>query len=108
VLYQKGTALTRLIQDAAVPMLHKKVIESLDLHVKTFGPNNEQTVKGGLLTLIWGGAAGGEGSRQFLPVIPHGTRANIVNASLKKSQLWEQVYTSKLTQNMSVLKTGGD
>ncbi|GFR94929.1 ATP-dependent helicase [Elysia marginata] len=79
---KKGTALARLIQNAAVliidevPMLHKRVIEALD---RTFQDiRSSKAVIGGLLTLMCGDF------RQILPVIPQGTRANIVNASLKK------------------------
>ncbi|GFO16345.1 ATP-dependent DNA helicase pif1 [Plakobranchus ocellatus] len=99
---KKGTALARLIQNAAVliiyeaQMLHTNVIEALDrifLDIRS-----SEAVCGGLLTLMCGDF------RQILSVFPQGTRANIVNAGLKKSQLWEQVRT----RNMHVLTYGGN
>ena len=86
---KKGSALAMLIRKATIliideaPMLHKMIIEALD---RTFQDiRSSEAVMGGLLTLMCGDF------RQILPVIPQGTRANIVNASLKKSHLWRQV-----------------
>jgi ATP-dependent DNA helicase PIF1 len=38
--------------------------------------------------------------RQVLPVVPRGSRAQIVGASLKKSVLWEGITVLHLTENM--------
>ena len=38
--------------------------------------------------------------RQILPVIRSGTRANIINASIKKSYLWKEVKHLKLTTSL--------
>ena len=38
--------------------------------------------------------------RQVLPVVPHGTRAETVNASFAKSYLWSKMKILKLTRNM--------
>ena len=43
--------------------------------------------------------------RQTLPVIPKGTRAQIVDASLCKSRLWEHIEVLHLTQNMCLEQT---
>ena len=38
--------------------------------------------------------------RQVLPVVPHGTRAETVNASFAKFYLWSKMEILKLTRNM--------
>jgi ATP-dependent DNA helicase PIF1 len=38
--------------------------------------------------------------RQVLPVVPHGTRAQITDATLLRSYIWESVRRIRLTQNM--------
>nr|GFA37244.1 ATP-dependent DNA helicase PIF1 [Tanacetum cinerariifolium] len=38
--------------------------------------------------------------RQILPVIPKGTRSEIVNASLRCSYIWDDIQVLKLTENM--------
>lgn len=40
--------------------------------------------------------------RQVLPVVPHGTRAQITDATLLRSYIWENVRRIRLTQNMRV------
>ena len=44
--------------------------------------------------------------RQILPVVPGGTKANELDASVKSSVLWEKVNTLNLTQNMRVRLSG--
>jgi len=41
---------------------------------------------------------------QILPVIPNGTHASITQACVKASQLWTQLTTLHLTQNMCITK----
>ena len=43
--------------------------------------------------------------RQTLPVVPRGSRAQIVNASLRKSRLWRHVEVLHLTKNMRLDNT---
>ena len=43
--------------------------------------------------------------RQTLPVVPRGSRAQIVNASLHKSMIWRHVEVLHLTQNMHLDNT---
>ena len=38
--------------------------------------------------------------RQVLPVVPRGTRAQITDATLLRSYIWESVRRIRLTQNM--------
>lgn len=41
--------------------------------------------------------------RQILPVVPSGTRGNIIDSTLKRSTLWPHVETHYLKQNMRAL-----
>ncbi|TVU06803.1 hypothetical protein EJB05_46838, partial [Eragrostis curvula] len=41
--------------------------------------------------------------RQVLPVVPRGTRAQITNATLQRSYIWEWIRKVRLTQNMRAL-----
>ena len=97
---KKGTALSRVLQDASVlivdeaTLLHRKVIEAIDTTLKDIRSSSE--VMGGLLTLLCGDFL------QILPVIRQGTRANIVDACLKSSSLWRLVQQYRLTTNMRV------
>ena len=43
--------------------------------------------------------------RQTLPVVPRGSRAQIVNISLCKSRIWRHVEVLHLTQNMHLDNT---
>ena len=38
--------------------------------------------------------------RQILPVIPRGSRSNIVNATINSSYLWDHCQILRLTKNM--------
>lgn len=44
--------------------------------------------------------------KKVLPVIKNGSRAEIVNASMKRSHLWPLFQTFTLQENMRVLKYG--
>ena len=55
---------------------------------------------GGVLVVLTGDF------RQILPVVPGGTKADELGASIKSSFLWEHVKTLKLTTNMRVHLTG--
>lgn len=46
--------------------------------------------------------------QQILLVIPHGSRADIVNASLCKSYLWNNMDILKLRDNMRLEQTEDD
>ena len=91
-----------IIVDEA-PMTHKSVFETLDRSLRDI--IGVQKIFGGIPTLLCGDF------RQILPVVKNGTRANIVNASLKTSYLWNNVIIKKLTTNMRAHlsdNTGGD
>ncbi|GFR71431.1 ATP-dependent DNA helicase PIF1 [Elysia marginata] len=101
---KQGTSLSHLIQDASVlvideaPMLHKKIIEALDrtLH----GLRETDEVMGGLPTLMCGDF------KQIMPVVLNGTKADAVDAGLKKSLLWSSVTMHRLRTNMRVTLHG--
>ena len=75
-------------------LLHRKVIEAVD---NTHDIRSSIEIMGGLLTLLCGDF------RQILPVAPHRTRSNIIDACLKSSYLWPSVTSFQLTTNMMVL-----
>ena len=75
-------------------MMHKAGFEALDRCLRDIRSNN--SVMGGLTVLLAGDF------RQTLPVIPRGTRADEVNACIKKSLLWPSVTKIALSENMRV------
>ncbi|KAL8587188.1 hypothetical protein ACOMHN_013275 [Nucella lapillus] len=101
---KKGTSLARVIGDTAAiiideaPMTNKAVFEAMYRTLQDL----KQSAKpmGGIPTLFCGDF------RHILPVVLHGTRSNIVNASIKKSYLWPDINVKHLTTNMRSLLTG--
>ncbi|XP_035845146.1 ATP-dependent DNA helicase pif1-like [Helianthus annuus] len=86
-----------IIWDEA-PMVHKHAFEALDRTMKDIlssSTNNPSELPFGGKVIVFGG-----GFRQILPVIPNGTRQQIVNASLSSSYLWSECKVLKLTKNM--------
>ena len=75
-------------------MLNKVVFETLDRTLKDIRSTKE--IMGGIEVMLCGDF------RQILPLIRSGTRANIINARIKKSYLWKEVRHLKLTTNMRV------
>nr|KAJ0193496.1 hypothetical protein LSAT_V11C800439910 [Lactuca sativa] len=75
-----------IIWDEA-PMVHKHAFEALDRTLKDIlrfvDPTNSNIPFGGKV-VVFGGDF-----RQILPVVPGGSRQNIVNASLSSSYLWQ-------------------
>jgi ATP-dependent DNA helicase PIF1 len=89
--------LTQLIIWDEAPMAHKFCFEALDKSLKDIMSNN-----GVPSTQIFGGKVvvfGGD-FRQILPVIPRGSRSDIVHASLNSSYIWNHCTVLKLTKNM--------
>lgn len=91
-----------IIWDEA-PMTHRHCFEALDRTLRDIlrsnDISNEEKVFGGIV-VVFGGDF-----RQILPVIPKGSRHDIVNASLNYSYLWKHCKVLKLTVNMR-LKVG--
>ncbi|KAL3648627.1 hypothetical protein CASFOL_005030 [Castilleja foliolosa] len=101
---RKGTPLADLmirckliIWDEA-PMMHKHCFEAVhnslqDIMEDVHSANKDKPFGG--KTVVFGGDF-----RQILPVVPKGTRQNIVNATINSSYLWKHCTVLKLTKNM--------
>jgi len=83
------------------PMCNKYVFEAVDRSFKDImkieNPAAENMLFGGKVIVIGGDF------RQILPVIPHGTRTDIVASCLKKSHIWPNIDVRHLTINMIAL-----
>ncbi|XP_023730365.1 ATP-dependent DNA helicase PIF1-like [Lactuca sativa] len=85
---------TSLIIWDEAPMVHKHVFEALDRTLKDVlrcGNSSISNIPFGGKVIVFGGDF-----RQFLPVVPGGSRQNIVNAFLSSSYLWDQSDTEKI------------
>ncbi|XP_070018011.1 uncharacterized protein [Nicotiana sylvestris] len=101
---KQGTPIANLIIKAKLiiwdeaPMMHRYCFEALDKTLRDIlrfkDASNLHRPFGGK-TIILGGDF-----RQILPVIPKGSRQDIVNASLNSSYLWPHCQLLKLTKNM--------
>ncbi|KAL3623920.1 hypothetical protein CASFOL_032736 [Castilleja foliolosa] len=101
---RKGTPLADLmirckliIWDAA-PMMHKHCFEAVnnslqDIMEDVCASNKDKPFGG--KTVVFGGDF-----RQILPVVPKGTRQNIVNETTNSSYLWKHCTVLRLTKNM--------
>ncbi|CAH9120016.1 unnamed protein product, partial [Cuscuta epithymum] len=86
-----------IIWDEA-PMLHKFCFEALDRSMRDimqFHTPNSGSLPYGGKTIVFGGDF-----RQVLPVIPHGSRQDVVNATINSSYLWSKCTVMRLTKNM--------
>nr|XP_016499812.1 PREDICTED: ATP-dependent DNA helicase pif1-like [Nicotiana tabacum]XP_016499813.1 PREDICTED: ATP-dependent DNA helicase pif1-like [Nicotiana tabacum] len=101
---KQGTPLANLIIKAKLiiwneaPMMHRYCFEALDKTLRDIlrfkDASNLHRPFGGK-TIVLGGDF-----RQILPVIPKGSRQDIVNASLNSYYLWPHCQLLKLTKNM--------
>ncbi|OMO93711.1 DNA helicase PIF1, ATP-dependent [Corchorus olitorius] len=100
----KGTQLAKLINSAALivwdeaPMIHMHCIEAMDKTLKdiiTNGERNGTKLPFGGKTILFGGDF-----RQILPVIPSGSKSQILNAALYNSPIWTNCKLLTLTENM--------
>ncbi|XP_072073598.1 uncharacterized protein [Arachis hypogaea] len=92
-----------IIWDEA-PMVNKHCIEALDRTMRDilrFKNSNSLNEPFGGKTIVFGGDF-----RQILPVIPKGTRQEIVNATINSSYIWNSCKILSLTKNMR-LQTNG-
>ncbi|XP_019181931.1 PREDICTED: uncharacterized protein LOC109177050 [Ipomoea nil] len=89
---------TSLIIWDEAPMMHKYCFEALDRTMRDLlrfvDPNSSNKTFGGK-TVVLGGDF-----RQILPVVPKGTRQDIVCATINSSYLWDSCRVMKLTQNL--------
>ncbi|XP_019188283.1 PREDICTED: uncharacterized protein LOC109182587 [Ipomoea nil] len=93
---------TKMIIWDEAPMMHKFCFEALDRTLRDLmqlvNPRSSDMTFGGK-TVVLGGDF-----RQILPVIPKGTRPDIVRASISSSYLWQSCKVLRLTKNLR-LKT---
>ncbi|CAG4939145.1 unnamed protein product [Colias eurytheme] len=80
-------------------MANRKAVEAVDRTLQDIHRN--ENLMGGITVLFSGDF------RQTLPVVTRGSRADEVNASLKRSLLWSRVHTLRLTINMRA-RLGGN
>jgi len=85
-----------IIWDEA-PMIHRYAMEALDRSLRDLLQNESPF---GGITVLFGGDF-----RQILPVIPKGSRQQIVSASLCHSYLWQTTTLLHLQQNMCLDRT---
>ncbi|GJZ38006.1 ATP-dependent DNA helicase PIF1-like protein, partial [Tanacetum coccineum] len=86
-----------IIWDEA-PMANKLCFEALDRSLRNILRQNRYDTceePFGNMMMVFGGDF-----RQVLPVVPKGSRQDIVSASLKESYLWDHCNVLKLTANM--------
>ncbi|XP_076881022.1 ATP-dependent DNA helicase pfh1-like [Bidens hawaiensis] len=86
-----------IIWDEA-PMIHKHAFEALDRALKYVikdGNRSNCQHPFGSKVIVFGGDF-----RQILPVVQHGSRSDIVNASLSSSHIWTKCKVLRLTKNM--------
>ncbi|XP_052619873.1 uncharacterized protein LOC111878714 [Lactuca sativa] len=89
---------TSLIIWDEAPMVHKHAFEALDRTLRdvlSFGNVRNSHIPFGGKVIVFGGDF-----RQILPVVPNGSRQEIVNASLSSSYIWTNCKVLKLTKNM--------
>ena len=100
---KKGTDLAQLIEKTDLiiwdeaPMTHRNCFEALDRSMRDILSSSE--LFGGKPMLLGGDY------RQILPVVENGTRADVVNASLNSSYIWDHVKIFYLTENMRLQKS---
>jgi hypothetical protein len=99
-----GTNLAELVEKAALilwdeaPMTHRRRFEAVDRSMRDVLSVNDSSRKSfpfGGKTVVLGGDF-----RQVLPVVEGGSRAEILNASLIRSPLWNDVTILRLEENM--------
>ena len=90
--------LTKLIIMDEMTMLHKHVFEAIDRSLKDLIGSQEPF---GGITVVFSGDW-----RQCLPIVRRGGRADVVNACLKSSRLWNKTRIFCLSKNMRVELTG--
>ncbi|KAG5610801.1 hypothetical protein H5410_022082 [Solanum commersonii] len=109
---KQGTPLANLIVKAKLiiwdeaPMMHKYGFEALDKTLRdiiSYKDASKAELPFGGKTLVLGGDF-----RQILPVIPKGTRQDLVNATVNSSYLWPQCQLFTLTKNMRLQSNAND
>ncbi|GJZ48942.1 uncharacterized protein Tco_0603132 [Tanacetum coccineum] len=95
---------TKLIIWDEATMTHRHAFEALNRTLRDVlrlnNPANSELQFGGM-TVVFGG-----NFRHILPVIPKGSRQDVINASINRSYIFDNCTVLKLTTNMR-LKSGG-
>jgi len=91
---------THLIVWDEAPMSHRHLFDALDRTLRDI--RNTDKLFGGIVLLLAGDF------RQILPVVRLGRRADIVDAALSRSPLWQQCVVLRLQRNMRVERCGRD
>jgi ATP-dependent DNA helicase PIF1 len=89
---------TRIIVWDEAPMSHRFQLEALDRTLRDI--TDKDAPFGGKIMLLSGDF------RQCLPVIPGASRAEVVDAALNRSYLWQYFKVMKLSENMRVKMSG--
>jgi ATP-dependent DNA helicase PIF1 len=87
---------TKLIIWDEAPMAHRFCFEALDTTLKDLmsSYSNSESIFGGKV-VVFGGDF-----RQILPVVPRGSRSDIIHATINSSHIWDHCKVLTLTQNM--------
>jgi len=99
---KKQSDLAELIRQAKVilwdeaPMQHRYVVEAVERTLRDI--RNDNRPFGGVVVIFAGDF------RQCPPVIPKGSRSQIVDACINNSSFWSKVVTLPLTINMRLLR----
>jgi len=101
---KQGSPLSQLIRKTSLiiwdeaPMVKRQCFEAVDRTFRDLlrpdNPNSEQLLFGGKI-IVFGGDF-----RQILPVIPKGSRADIVHHALNSSYIWNYCQVLTLSKNM--------
>lgn len=95
---------TKLIIWDEAPMAHKYCFEALDRSLRDImSCENKQHLPFGGKTIVFGGDF-----RQILPVIPRGSRSDIVHATINASYLWDYCEVLTLSKNMRLQHSAGN
>ncbi|XP_019184379.1 PREDICTED: uncharacterized protein LOC109179329 [Ipomoea nil] len=89
---------TSLIIWDEAPMMHKHCFEALDRTMRDllrFADSNSEMKTFGGKTVVLGGDF-----RQILPVVPKGSRQDIVSSAINASYLWDSCKVLRLTKNL--------
>ena len=79
---------------------HRHAVEALDRTL--WDIRDDEWLFGGITVILGGDFL------QTLPVVPRGSRMDIVNATVQRSYLWEHVEVLSLRQNMRLRQDGQD
>ena len=90
---------TELIICDEAPMAHRFLLEALDRSLRDI-TQREQPFGGKVIVL------GGD-FRQTLPVVPRGSRAQIVDSCIRRSPLWRHFAMLRLDENMRARQAAG-